>query len=262
MANQMKAQFLIVACFVFFACQITVIAAENSGTGKSELSVRTVQESNSTIEELAELKLKNRILEAQLQTTKDYHSSLLDTVYWALAGLFVVVGLLLGFGWFANFRIYERDKDVLRKELHAQMETEVVNLKSHIDTHANKVAENQSKVLADTLESSEKKFSSRIASLDSRVFGLELKIKREEMEAEDSPAMALTKALHVLHLCVTRSQDDVPGIMHFMLKKIDEGGKFTADEITRVQKIVDGLPPHYAALVEKLRSKLVASDIF
>jgi hypothetical protein len=262
MVSQVKAQVLLVAFFTLFACSVSVFAAENFGTVKPEISVRAVQGSNSITEELAELKLKNQILEAQLQITKDYHSSLLDTVYWALAGVFVVVGLLLGFGWFANFRIYERDKDVLRKELRAQMETEVVNLKLHIDTHANEASEAQSKKLSETLEKSEKMFSSRIASLDSRVFGLELNIAREEMKAEKSPAMALTKALHILQLCVSRSQEDVPDTIHFMLKKIDEGGKFTANEITRVQKIVDGLPPHYAALIEKLQGKLVASDIF
>lgn len=262
MATPMKAQPLIAACLIFFACPISLNAAENSGMRKPVPSISAVQGSNSTVEELAELKQKNRVLEAQLQITRDYHSSLLDTVYWALAGVFVVVGLLLGFGWFANFRIYERDKDILRKELHAQTEAEVVNLKSHIDTHAKQASEAQSKVLAETLENSEKKFSSRVAALDFRVFQLELKIRREKMETEKSPALALTNALHVLQLCVARSQEDVPDIIHFMLKKIDEGGKFTADEITRVQKIVDGLPAHYAALVEKLRGKLVASDIF
>lgn len=39
-----------------------------------------------------------KLLEEQLRLTREFQTSLLDTVYWALGGVFLVVGLLLGFG--------------------------------------------------------------------------------------------------------------------------------------------------------------------
>ena len=42
---------------------------------------------------------------------------LLNTVYCSLGTLANVTALLIGFGWFANFRVYERDKGAMRTEL-------------------------------------------------------------------------------------------------------------------------------------------------
>lgn len=33
----------------------------------------------------------------------------------------MLVGLIVGFGWFANFRVYERDKESIRNELSNEM---------------------------------------------------------------------------------------------------------------------------------------------
>jgi hypothetical protein len=57
------------------------------------------------------------VLKQQLTTMREYHSSLLDTVYWALAGVFTLVVLLAGFGWWSNFKVYEQDKQRLKDEL-------------------------------------------------------------------------------------------------------------------------------------------------
>lgn len=98
--------------------------------------------------------------------------------------------------------------------------------------------------------------------IEQRIFRLEFDHRKERMQANPSDNMALTDALGLLELCHKRAQDDVPDIMNFMLKKIDKGGKLTAHEITRVNAVIDLLPVHYKALTDKVRAKLVASDIF
>ncbi len=261
MSTDMKSLLFGVAWLIALACPVSVIAVESAAASKPD-SVQAAKGSVALNEDLIELKQRNKILEAQLQVTKDYHGSLLDTVHWALGGVFVVVGLLLGFGWFANFRIYERDKEVLRKELNAQMGHELSSLKERINAYSEQATQMLSKSIGEQLQASEKRLSSHVAQLEFRIFSLELRVAKEAMENEDRPALALTKALGVLQLCMAKSQKDVPDIIHFILKKIDEGGRFTAEEITRVHKIVGELPPHYGTLTEKLRTKLIASDIF
>lgn len=56
-------------------------------------------------------------LKAQLALIKEYHQSLLDTVYWALGVVATMALFLAGFSWFTNFKLYESDKQRLKDEL-------------------------------------------------------------------------------------------------------------------------------------------------
>lgn len=58
-----------------------------------------------------------RVSQTQIATMKEYHSSLLDTVYWALGTVATVAVLLVGFGWFANFKFHEAEKQRLKEDL-------------------------------------------------------------------------------------------------------------------------------------------------
>lgn len=262
MGCKFGARFLITVSLIFWASFLSVGAAEVSDGGAVDFSVHLVKDGEFSADALANLKRQNELLEAQLKVMKEYHGSLLDTVYWALAGVLVLVSLLLGFGWFANFKIYERDKDALRKELKAHAETELAGLKSNVDEHAASAAESQDRAINEKVQDVRNKLFSECKALGARVFCLELRTLRERMEAEVNPSMALTKSIGVLELCVAGANEDIPAVLNFILKKMDEGGKFTAYEITRVQVVIDGLPAHYVSLVEKVRSRLVASDIF
>lgn len=60
-------------------------------------------------------------LEAQNKIIKDYHASLLDTVYWALTAVAGIVVVLVGTNWLVNFKLNEQDKERMRREFEARM---------------------------------------------------------------------------------------------------------------------------------------------
>jgi hypothetical protein len=62
------------------------------------------------------------VLRAQLQTMKEYEQQLLTTVHWSLAGVFLLVVVVAGVNWFANYRLYERDRDALRESLRLDLQ--------------------------------------------------------------------------------------------------------------------------------------------
>jgi hypothetical protein len=244
--------FLLVMSFALHAQAATTLATPQS---KSQSTPATGGVKPTDSHELV-------LLRAQLEATKEFNGSILDTVYWALGGTFVLAGLLLGFGWLANFKVYERDKSAMKSELEAAVAVKIGELESAISA---RMAEVPSLLVTQTKESiaqSEKSIKGSLATLSRKIFDLEFRYLTGRMESNPSDNMALTDALGLFRLCVNKAPDEIPDIMHFMLKTIDQGGKLTATEITELNELLDSLPTHYRTLTEKLRAKLVASDIF
>ncbi len=74
-------------------------------------------------------------LRAQNKIIKEYQSSLLDTVYWALAAVFAVAVILAGFGWFTNFKVYEADKLRLKEDFNARSKELEANLEAKLSSN-------------------------------------------------------------------------------------------------------------------------------
>jgi preprotein translocase subunit SecG len=267
----LKIRYYIVAIIFLIA---SMFVTPSRGQTSSDVAARSsavarVQIQSKESPELIATRDQVRQLQTQVQVMKEYHSSLLDTVYWALGGVFLVVSIILGFGWFANFRIYERDKQFLREELDAQLKVQNAELSGNVQKLAAELKQSiadqtteASIVLKGKIADEIQPLAVSISKIDRRVFKLDLDQLKEKMEADSSDNMALTKALGLLQICQERAQDELPEIINFMLKKVDKGGRFTAKEITRVNAILDVLPSHYKALCDRLRTKLVESNIF
>ena len=59
----------------------------------------------------------NELLKGELKVIREYHGSLLDTVYWSLNIVFGLVLLIIGSSWYTNFRLYEADKARILEEV-------------------------------------------------------------------------------------------------------------------------------------------------
>lgn len=66
---------------------------------------------------------------------KEYHSSLLDTVYWALGTVATVTTLLVGFGWFANFKFHEAEKQRLKEDLEIRLKEATATLDARLSVN-------------------------------------------------------------------------------------------------------------------------------
>lgn len=56
-------------------------------------------------------------LRAQLDIMRQYDDRLMQTVYWALATTGTLALLVVGLGWYTNFRLYKRDVVEVKKEI-------------------------------------------------------------------------------------------------------------------------------------------------
>jgi hypothetical protein len=68
------------------------------------------------------------VLQTQNKLIKDYQSSLMDTVLWALGVVCTIAVFIAGFGWWSNFKVYENDKKRLKEELDLSLAERIAQL--------------------------------------------------------------------------------------------------------------------------------------
>jgi hypothetical protein len=72
-------------------------------------------------------------IEAQLAIIRDYNDDFLSTVHWSLGVVSTMTLILLGFSWFSNFRILDREKEALRGELTTFLSLRLKELEASLD---------------------------------------------------------------------------------------------------------------------------------
>lgn len=102
------------------------------------------------------------ILRAELRAVRSFQEQLLSTVHWTLGTVAGVALLMVGFGWFANFRIYERDKDAISRELRTLVEQRLLELKAQIDDHVSSSRREVSELYAEQQKALSETFEQRL----------------------------------------------------------------------------------------------------
>jgi hypothetical protein len=62
-------------------------------------------------------------LRAQLDLMQRYDQRLLETVYWSLGVVVTALAVIVGLGFYTNFRLYERDKVAMLQELRQELQS-------------------------------------------------------------------------------------------------------------------------------------------
>ena len=109
---------------IFLVGVICLLGVVGSANGQ------TVTRADST---LATDTQSQELLQAQIEVMREYDQKLLDTVYWSLGVIGGIAVLLLGFGWFVNFKVYERDKRSMQQELDSTLRREIAEAKEKQD---------------------------------------------------------------------------------------------------------------------------------
>lgn len=167
---------LVLALIAFLGCNQALSAFGQQGhpsknTTRAEASEQTKADS----------------LRAELKAIREYHNSLLDTVYWALGTIVGLALLLIGSSWYTNFRLYESDKARLQEEVDKKI-AEAQNL---ISRDLQSLADTlNGKVDRDTLAISSR-FTSEIGSLQNVMKDADRQISTSLKELEDAFAVIL-----------------------------------------------------------------------
>lgn len=105
------------------------------------------------------------LLRSQLADAQRFQEQVLSTVYWSLGTLGGVALLLVGFGWFTNFRVYERDRLALERELRGQLIEEVSKAKAEATQTATSRFADQDQSLAASVAAAETRISTATSAI-------------------------------------------------------------------------------------------------
>lgn len=251
---------LLVACMLWISPHSQVFAIEqpseiNGYQRSPELAQPAIRDevgdSRNNENELVELR-------AILATTNKFQDALLQTVYWSLGSTLIVIGFLLGFSWFSNFRIYSRDRDAMRSELLSE-------IIARIETARRENVQRVSEAARESVKAELVSINSTITSLRSEIDEMEivqLSHRVESLEKEENHSMVVSNGLRWLEAAVKSSKDwDISSSLNSLLRAIEKGGAFIPTELVDITDLLSKVDNKHAVLRDRVSVALRSAKI-
>lgn len=216
-------------------------------------------------------------LRAQLQTIREYNDKLLSTVYWALGTVVTIVVLLIGFSWFASFRVSSREKEALKQELQGTLKQDVSSLHDALkaDTErrfasfkeeVDKLHAEMKKSATSAGEAAAGKLRGQLTNLGWEVHDIRIELlvaEAKKWEAESILTIAIRRHAKILRLRVKRDTTySLPETLDEIKRLLQKMTSINADSTRDVLNALDCLPSEYAVVASGLRERILtlASD--
>lgn len=195
------------------------------------------------------------ILRTQLETMQQYDQKLLDTVYWSLGTIVTLAALLVGFGWYVNLRVYEKDKDVMKDELRNFLRAELAMSTKGFEKQIDEKIEKALKDYQENIKSSLAKVQARISSIEETLSEIEYKRLSNEAKAEIK-SIAFSRYVKMIEL-----SHKLPSYLDFyyseplenILLLLKEGVIPDPEDVKNLNQALSHVPEGYAMDVESIR---------
>lgn len=195
-------------------------------------------------------------LRGQVELIREYNERILNTVYWALGGMLTVLTLIVGFGWYANFRSYKRDVEELQSHFKREFEEIKKSYKSDIDTLKQTAMPELRKEISSLIDS---KMHSLNHQLNELKYGL-LEAQLADYVTKGVHANALTVSLNMIDVALQIGYDwKISLSINHLAKAIKAGGMKYSGDARTIINVVNALPADYKEEAELIRQLVRAA---
>lgn len=191
-----------------------------------------------------------RALQEEVKTYKEFTQHILATVYFALGTLGIVFAALVGYSWYQNFRVYERDKEAMESSLRAAMTAEL-----------SKGLDELTKDARGRILEVDAKFANALGTLHKRVVGLRLELAAAAFtathEKEKTPRTDFWVLLQETGACIPHADPEaIRRPLTVIVEHIE--GLSTLDQSTKtaVVDLLKRLPSELGALSDRINAAL------
>lgn len=206
------------------------------------------------------------VLRAQLELMQRYDEKLLLTVYWALGGVVAITVLLVGFGWFANFRIYDKDKRLLEHVLQAAQQEALNKIRQDFLDEFKELKNQLNLIVSSGIKPLKDELNDKFQDLRQNILNLEYKLRETEAEQWMKQGVAVNAVrayCDLIDLALSMQTEwrvsEALDKMHFALKNISEGKANVepdAEEIRQITETLNRVSKEHSVNVTGIRKLL------
>lgn len=206
------------------------------------------------------------MLRAELRIIKENYGHMLSTVYWALGALISVTIAVAVLGWYMNFRLYERDKESMRRELKllvAQSQAQILeamqNRIASIDKQVNELVRVSVGNAESTLKAAAQGAISRLrADLTHVQYDL-AEIQGKTYEQQRSMLGAWQRYRDMLRFALQMGESWVGYPIDHLKRLLTDGVRLSHHYVLEITELLSKLPTGYAGDVETITNMVKAA---
>jgi len=210
------------------------------------------------------------LLKTQLSLMREFNQHILSTVYWSLGTIVLIAILLVGFSWFTNYRMYERELAALRQELIGLFDKQMSAFSSDFNLKSIDNFKDISKRSIEAVHSATKQIVTplqiKIAECTENISELQFAELISEARYWESKGVKENQARQYLKMLSAaiqmKSEIRITDSLAQLRELLEGGTRIFHHNIPEILEMLNALDPKFSVHAEALRNALKTSKTY